>query len=116
MPSMLENRLRKNLARLGPWAKRESIDAWRLYDLDVPEFPYSVDLYADQVLVTEFVTPRARRHSDEERALEHDAIVADVLAVTGVDAERLVFGDGYSVCRFNGIEYRECHGLVVCVG
>ncbi|MFM2153414.1 MAG: rRNA m(2)G2445 methyltransferase [Pseudomonadota bacterium] len=91
MPSMFENRLRKNLARLGPWAKREQIDAYRLYDLDVPEFPYAVDCYADHVLVSEFVTPRARRQSDEERAHEHDAVVAEVLAVTGVEPEKVVF-------------------------
>jgi len=91
MASMFENRLRKNFARLGPWARRERIDAWRLYDQDVPEFPYTVDLYGDHVLVSEFVTPRGRQQGEEARALEHDAVVADVLAVTQVDPERLVF-------------------------
>ena len=87
--SMLENRLRKNLARLGPWARRERITAWRLYDREIPEFPWMVDLYGDRALVSEYVTPRARRMSPEQREAERVQVCAAVCAVTGLSEERL---------------------------
>ncbi len=42
---MFANRLRKNLARLGKIARRESVSCWRLYDADMPEYAVAVDLY-----------------------------------------------------------------------
>lgn len=48
---MIKNRLEKNLKKLKPWAKRHQIEAYRLYDRDIPEYPYIVDLYGDHVLI-----------------------------------------------------------------
>jgi len=42
---MFANRLRKNLQRLQPWAQRESIRCFRLYDADMPEYAFAVDIY-----------------------------------------------------------------------
>jgi len=42
---MFANRLRKNLQRLQPWAKREHIRCFRLYDADMPEYAFAVDVY-----------------------------------------------------------------------
>ena len=50
--SALENRLVKNHARLLPFARQHNLTAWRLYDLDMPEYRYTVDAYADHVVVT----------------------------------------------------------------
>ncbi len=44
---MLENRLRRNLKHLGKWARRNGITCYRLYDGDIPEYPYGVDLYTN---------------------------------------------------------------------
>ena len=33
------NRVLKNQRHLGKWARREGIEAYRLYDRDIPEFP-----------------------------------------------------------------------------
>ena len=78
---MLANRLRKNLARLGPWAKREKLDAWRLYDRDIPEYPWSIDLYGSRVLLTEHVTPVAHRLSVEARESERQAVLEATTSV-----------------------------------
>lgn len=43
--SDFENRLRKNLKPRRDWAKREQVTAFRLYDLDIPEWPFAVDWY-----------------------------------------------------------------------
>jgi len=41
----LRNRLKKNLRKLEPWAKRERITCFRVYDRDLPEVPLALDLY-----------------------------------------------------------------------
>ncbi len=42
---MFGNRVKKNLAHLGKWAKRERISCYRVYDADLPEYSVAVDLY-----------------------------------------------------------------------
>lgn len=44
---MLENRFRRNLRHVGRWARRNQISCYRLYDGDLPEYQFSVDLYVD---------------------------------------------------------------------
>jgi 23S rRNA (guanine2445-N2)-methyltransferase / 23S rRNA (guanine2069-N7)-methyltransferase len=42
---MFANRLAKNLHRLGRWARREDVSCYRLYDADMPEYAFAIDLY-----------------------------------------------------------------------
>ena len=42
---MLANRLRKNLRTTGRWTRREGITCYRLYDADLPEYAFAVDVY-----------------------------------------------------------------------
>ncbi len=49
------NRLRKNLAHRSKWARRRGITCFRIYDRDVPQFPFAIDWY-------ETVSPRAETH------------------------------------------------------
>lgn len=76
---MLAARLRKNLARLAPAFRRDETTAFRLYDRDIPERPWSLDVYGDHVLATEWVTPVALRRDaqarDAERAEVEQALV-----------------------------------------
>jgi 23S rRNA (guanine2445-N2)-methyltransferase / 23S rRNA (guanine2069-N7)-methyltransferase len=58
---MFANRLRKNLARLEPWAEREHIDCYRLYDADMPEYAFAIDLYGREprhVCLQEYAAPK----------------------------------------------------------
>lgn len=43
----LANRILKNHRQFGKWARREDIEAYRLYDRDMPEFPLIIDRYRD---------------------------------------------------------------------
>lgn len=43
----LAHRLRKNARHLARWARREELEAYRLYDRDIPEFPYAIDRYGE---------------------------------------------------------------------
>lgn len=54
---MLENRLRKNLKALSRWVKREEIEAYRVYDADLPEYAVAIDRYGDQLVIQEYAPP-----------------------------------------------------------
>ena len=43
--TMFQNRVAKRAQCLKKWAKRENIDAYRVYDRDIPEIPLSVDRF-----------------------------------------------------------------------
>jgi 23S rRNA (cytosine1962-C5)-methyltransferase/23S rRNA (guanine2445-N2)-methyltransferase / 23S rRNA (guanine2069-N7)-methyltransferase len=49
----IQNRIEKNYKHRLKWAKREGIEAFRLYEKDIPEFPFIVDLYKDYVVIYE---------------------------------------------------------------
>ncbi|WP_208723075.1 class I SAM-dependent methyltransferase [Corallococcus llansteffanensis] len=85
---MFENRLRKNAKRLRKWARAQGLTAFRVYDRDIPEYSYAVDLYGDHAHVVEY--PRRKAHAkggttDTERA----EVLAAVTAVLGVPTERI---------------------------
>lgn len=50
------NRMRKNLRHWSKWARRSQISCYRLYDRDVPEFPFVLDLYGQQAHLQEVET------------------------------------------------------------
>ncbi|MFO1386392.1 MAG: class I SAM-dependent methyltransferase [Chitinivorax sp.] len=54
--SAFSNRLRKNYRHWSKWARRNEISCYRLYDRDVPEYPFVIDLYGDQVHLQEVET------------------------------------------------------------
>ncbi len=48
---MIQNRLEKNYRKIQPWAEKNSIEAYRLYDRDIPEYPFIVDRYKNYLVV-----------------------------------------------------------------
>ncbi len=46
-----QNRLRKMARHYGKWARRKGLEAYRIYDADLDEFPLTVDRYRDQLYV-----------------------------------------------------------------
>lgn len=48
---MIKNRLEKNYKKLKAWLERQKIEAYRLYDRDIPEYPFIVDVFKDQFVV-----------------------------------------------------------------
>ncbi|MET0658100.1 MAG: bifunctional 23S rRNA (guanine(2069)-N(7))-methyltransferase RlmK/23S rRNA (guanine(2445)-N(2))-methyltransferase RlmL [Steroidobacteraceae bacterium] len=45
---MFSNRLRKNLKQQKSWADRERVHCYRVYDADMPEYAFAVDLYGNE--------------------------------------------------------------------
>jgi len=39
------NRLRKNMKKMQKWADKEGVHCYRIYDRDLPEYNFSIDLY-----------------------------------------------------------------------
>ena len=44
-------RIEKNVKKLEPWANRHQIEAYRIYERDIPEYPFIVDRYKDHFVV-----------------------------------------------------------------
>lgn len=44
-PTAIANRLQKNWNRIKPWADRFEIEAFRLYDRDIPEYPFVIEIF-----------------------------------------------------------------------
>jgi 23S rRNA (cytosine1962-C5)-methyltransferase len=64
---MFRNRLEKVYRHLGKQARRRGIGCYRVYDHDLPEFPFLVEVYGDWLYVSEY----KRRHGLDEE--EHEA-------------------------------------------
>lgn len=77
-PTALLNRVAKNRRQRDRWARREAIEAYRLYDRDMPEFPLAIDRYADWLHVQVF--ERRRTFSDADLDIVRAAL-ADALDV-----------------------------------
>lgn len=85
---MLANRLKKNKQHLQKWAKRESISCYRIYDADLPEYAFAIDLYNDYAVLQEYAAPASvEAHKAEKRALEVRQVVPLVL---GISPDKLV--------------------------
>jgi len=63
---MFRNRLEKVYRHLGKQAKRMGITCYRLYDHDLPEFPFCIEIYEQNIYVAEY----KRRHGMDED--QHD--------------------------------------------
>ncbi|WP_199155718.1 class I SAM-dependent methyltransferase [Chromobacterium sp. ASV23] len=78
------NRLAKNYKHYAKWARRQGLDAWRVYDKDVPQFPFAVDIYGGKVHLQEYDT--GWEMGDDEYRAWIDAVAAAIEQVTGIPA------------------------------
>ncbi len=72
---MFANRLRKNLKPVQKWARKADVECYRVYDADMPEYAVAIDLYKDQVLVSEYKAPASIDEQKAEARL-HDVLQA----------------------------------------
>ena len=69
------NRLRKMARHHGKWARRQGLQAFRVYDADLDEYPLTVDRYGERVYVAIYA------HGEELEIDTVRSIVAEVLEV-----------------------------------
>lgn len=80
---MFANRLQKNYKHLRSWAQRQAIECYRIYDADLPEYAYAVDLYKDQVVLQEYAPPSSiDANKAEQRRQDVLRVVPEVLQVS----------------------------------
>lgn len=81
------NRLGKNIKHLMKWAKRNHIEAWRIYDRDIPQFPFAIDVYGDHIHLQEYDTGWLMQPEEYEQWL-NDVLEA-IGFVTGFEPEHI---------------------------
>jgi len=72
---MFQNRLQKVFKHKSKQAKRLQVSCWRLYEHDLPEFPFCIEIYNDKVYLAEY----ARKHGMSEE--EHDVWLDDCMDI-----------------------------------
>jgi len=75
--TMFKNRLAKVFRHLGRQANRLNVSCYRVYDHDLPEFPFSIDIYEDKLYVAEY-----KRHHGMTVG-EHDTWLTESLKAMG---------------------------------
>jgi len=90
---MFANRLAKNQKALDAWIRREAPGCYRLYDADMPEYAFAIDVYvgdapdARWLYVQEYQAPR--EIPEEAVRRRRSEALAALAAATGVPVERI---------------------------
>ncbi|MFM7137823.1 MAG: bifunctional 23S rRNA (guanine(2069)-N(7))-methyltransferase RlmK/23S rRNA (guanine(2445)-N(2))-methyltransferase RlmL, partial [Planctomycetota bacterium] len=73
-------RLAKRFKHLSKWARRQGVEAFRVYDRDIPEIPLAIDWYAGWLHAAEYDRPHERTEIEHEVWLDRmlDAAAAEL--------------------------------------
>ncbi len=82
------NRLKKNMAKLDKWAKKEGIECYRLYDADLPDYNAAIDRYKDFLVIQEYAAPKTISETVAKRRLMD--LMRATIEVTGVDSNKVI--------------------------
>jgi 23S rRNA (cytosine1962-C5)-methyltransferase len=85
---MFSNRLSKVFRHISKQAKRQSISCYRIYDHDLPEFPFCIEMYGRWLYVAEY---RRNHHMEEaahEQWLEDCKVI--MCEITGVNGDSIL--------------------------
>jgi 23S rRNA G2069 N7-methylase RlmK/C1962 C5-methylase RlmI len=86
----LKNRLQKNQKKLMSYLKKNGIEAYRLYNKDIPEYPYLIDVYGAKAVIYE----QGKRLNDEDapkREIHQRDIEEALTEVLGIPKEDQYF-------------------------
>ena len=79
--SVLAHRLRKRARYLDRWAVREKLTAYRVFDRDIPGYHFTVDRYADWLLVSEYPWGDREESVHAARRGELEKLLPEILGV-----------------------------------
>ncbi len=82
-----ENRLRKVFKHLSKIARKQQIACYRIYNVDLPEFPFMIDVYKDCVYVSEYKSKH--KLSDEKYKNWLDTSIQIIQEILEVDASKI---------------------------
>lgn len=84
---MFENRLSKVYRHLSKQAKRQGIECYRIYDHDIPEFPFLIEIYGSELYVAEYKRNYKMEESEHEKWVEESLNV--ISKVTGINTDHI---------------------------
>lgn len=80
--NMFRNRLTKVYRHLRKQAKRLQVSCYRLYDHDLPEFPFCIELYGEKLYVAEYKRQHGMTEEEHDDWMEKSlAVMTEVLSV-----------------------------------
>jgi 23S rRNA (cytosine1962-C5)-methyltransferase len=87
--NMFRNRLTKDIRHVGKLARRQNITCYRIYDHDLPEFPFCIERYEDKLYLAEY----ARRHgmTDEEHANWLESCIPTISEILETPDDRIFY-------------------------
>lgn len=65
----IKNRLQKNLKKLKSYIQKNGIEAYRIYNKDIPEYPYQIDIYGTDAVIYE--QGKKLNEEDEPKRIQH---------------------------------------------
>jgi len=86
---MFYNRLTKVYRHLAKQARRQQITCYRVYDHDLPEFPFCIELYEDKVYLAEY----QRRHgmTEEEHQAWLESCIPTISEILAIPDDRIFY-------------------------
>jgi 23S rRNA (cytosine1962-C5)-methyltransferase len=89
-PSALKNRLAKNHKKLKSFIQKNQLEAYRLYNKDIPEYPYLIDIYGKHAVIYE----QGKKLSEEDqtkREVHQNDIELGLSEVMKIDKDKQHF-------------------------
>lgn len=79
---MFRNRLEKVYRHLSRQAKRLHVSCYRIYDHDLPEFPFCIEIYEDKLYIAEYKRRHGMKDEEHESWIEKSLeIITEVLSI-----------------------------------
>ncbi len=78
------NRLKKMAKHHDKWARRQELEAYRIYDADLDEYPITIDRYGEQLYVSVYHRKGEQWTEDEwqDRKLAYRDVITEVLGMS----------------------------------
>jgi 23S rRNA (guanine2069-N7)-methyltransferase len=84
---MFSNRLSKVFRHTSKTAKRKHISCYRIYDYDLPEFPFCIEIYDDKIYLAEY--KKRFEMADKEHAEWLQACLEIIREITNIPIEKI---------------------------
>ena len=79
---MFHNRLAKVYRHVSKQAKRLAVSCYRVYDHDLPEFPFCIEIYEDKLYIAEYRRRHGMMDEEHEKWIEESIdTITDILAI-----------------------------------
>jgi 23S rRNA (cytosine1962-C5)-methyltransferase len=82
----IQNRIEKNYKHRAKIAKREGFEAFRIYEKDIPDFPFIVDVYKDNAIIYE----KRDDEIDAEKFNHFEFIISAIKNILNIPEEKII--------------------------